>query len=261
MPFADCKGIRTHYLLEGLPDKPAIVFSNSLGTTYEMWNEQVAPLLSNFRVLRYDTRGHGASSIPPGDYSVTEMADDLIGVLDAVGINECYFCGLSLGGMIGMHLGVHHPERLKAVVLANTAAKIGTHETWNARIDLVRNEGTAAVADALMQRWFTPEFIAQSPDRVAWATEMFCRTDANGYASACAAVRDMDQRNSVNGIRCPTLVIAGSADPVTPAGAGEELQHAVPGSRFAALRAAHLSNVEQPEAFTTLVKEFFTAHG
>ena len=257
MPFVDCGGVQTCYEMSG-DDRPVLVLSNSLGTNLSMWDPQMPQLEQHFRILRYDTRGHGRSSVAPGDYTIEQMGRDVLGLLDALHLDRVYFCGLSMGGMIGIWLGIYAPDRLHRLVLCNTAARIGTREMWNARIAAVRKDGMRSVASGVIERWFTPEFRAASPKKVAQAQQMLENSPAEGYAASCAAIRDMDQCDSVGRIAAPTLVIRGLRDPVTPAADTEFLVNQIRGAASVELNAAHLSNVEQPEAFTEAVISFLS---
>jgi len=256
MPFADLHGLRVHYSLTGKENAPALIFSNSLGTNFSMWDPQAAALEKNFRILRYDTRGHGQTAVPPGPYSIEQLSRDVLALLDHLKLDRVNFCGLSMGGMIGQWLGVNAPQRFHRLVLCNTAAKIGTAEMWNARIATVRKGGTKSVAAAVVERWFTPEFRAASPAQVATALHMLENSPAAGYAECCAAIRDMDQRETVKNVRVPTLVIAGAKDPVTPPAEGRFLAEHIPGAKYAELPAAHLSNIEASAQFTTELLNF-----
>lgn len=257
MPFVDVGELRTHYALTG--DKaPVLVFSNSLGTDFSMWDSQMAELERRFRILRYDTRGHGQSSVTQGDYSIEQLGRDVLGLLDSLRLDRVHFCGLSMGGMIGMWLGVHAPSRLHRLVLCNTAARIGTKEMWNARIATVRKDGMKSVAAAVIERWFTPGFRALSAEKVARAQRMLENSPPAGYAACCAAIRDMDQCETVAQIKAPTLVIYGASDPVTPAAEAHFLTEQIRGAVEVELAAAHLSNVEQPDAFTQAVSQFLS---
>lgn len=256
MPFVDVGELRTHYALSGDKDRPVLVFSNSLGTDLSMWDAQMAELGGHFRILRYDTRGHGQSSVTPGDYTIEQLGRDVISLLDSLGVDRVHFCGLSMGGMIGIWLGIHAPNRLNRLVLCNTAARIGTKEMWNARITTVRKDGMKRVAAAVVERWFTPEFRASNGEQVSKTKQMLENSPPEGYASCCAAVRDMDQREEVARIKLPTLVIYGGRDPVSPASDAQFLADQIRGAEKVELHAAHLSNVEQPAAFTAAVKDF-----
>jgi len=259
MPMLQTASAKLHYQLEGREDAPVLVLSNSLGTHLGMWAPQMPQLLRHFRVLRHDTRGHGQSEVTPGPYSIAQLADDVVALLDGLGIGRAHFCGLSMGGMIGLQLGLRHGSRIERLVLCNTAARIPPPEAWNARIDKVRAEGMAPVAAAVAGRWFTEGFVNREPARVDEARRMLLHTAPEGYVANCAAVRDMDQREQLAGIAAPTLVIAGSQDLATPPQDGQFLAQRIAGARYLELDAAHLSNWEQPERFTAAVVEFLTA--
>lgn len=260
MPIADVNGLRIHHRLEGAPGAPVLVLSSSLGTDLGLWDGQVPALASRYRVLRYDMRGHGASQAPPGPYSVAALARDVLGLLDALGVVRALFCGISLGGMVGQWLGMNAPERVAALVLANTSARLGPPEAWDARIAAVRAGGMESVAGAVLARWFTPGFRDRRPDEVDRVRRMLLATPPEGYAAACAAVRDMDHRASVGRIGAPTLVVSGAADPSTPPAEGRFLAERIPGARHVELDAAHLSNVEAPQAFLDAVLPFLEEH-
>jgi 3-oxoadipate enol-lactonase len=257
MPFAQSRELRTHYELTG-GQGPVLIFSNSLGTDFSMWDPQMAELAQHFRILRYDTRGHGQSSVTAGDYTIEQLGRDVLGLLDTLKVERVHFCGLSMGGAIGIWMGIHAPNRLDRLVLSNTAARIGTKELWNARIEKVRKEGMKPVAAAVIERWFTPEFRASSPDQVVTAQRMIENTPPAGYSACCAAVRDVDLRDAVAKIKTPTLIIYGGKDPVTLAADVEFLAERIQGAAKVELNAAHLSNVEQASAFTEAVSNFFS---
>jgi 3-oxoadipate enol-lactonase len=257
MPFVDVGELRTHYALTG-DSEPVLVLSNSLGTDLSMWDPQMAELQRRFRILRYDTRGHGQSSVTPGNYSIEQLGRDVLGLLDSLRLDRVHFCGLSMGGMIGIWLGVHAPSRLHRLVLSNTAARIGTKEMWNARIATLRKDGMKSVAAAVIERWFTPGFRASSAEKVAQAQRMLDKSPPEGYAACCAAIRDMDQREAVAEIKAPTLVIYGGNDPVTPASEAHFPTERIGGAVEVELAAAHLSNVEQAAAFTEAVRDFLS---
>src|SRR2546425_8728536 len=196
MPFATIAGARIHYLLEGPAGSHVLMLSNSLGTNFSMWDAQAREFNKHFRILRYDTRGHGQSSVTPGPYSIERLAKDVIALLDALDLDRVHFCGLSMGGMIGMWLGVNAPERLSKLVLCNTAAKIGTSEFWKARIDAVQKNGMKAVASAVVERWFSPAFRQKSPATISSTLKMIESANPDGYAACCAAIRDFDCANN-----------------------------------------------------------------
>lgn len=261
MPTIDCNGTRLHYQVDGVEGAPWLVLSNSLGTTLEMWQPQMEELAKRFRVLRYDTRGHGASGVPAGPYTVAQLGSDVIALLDALKIERAHFCGLSMGGMTGMWLGVHAPRRIERLVLCNTSALIGPADVWNARIAKVDAEGMASIVPAVIDRWFTPAYQQRAPQEVAVVRDMLSHTPASGYTANCAAVRDMDQRADVAKIQAPTLVIAGMHDLATPAKDGKAVADSIPGARYEELDAAHLSNWEQSGNFTRTLVDFLTGKG
>ncbi len=248
-----------HYQIEGRADAPVLVLSNSLGTELGMWAPQMPRLLQHFRVLRHDARGHGRSQVTPGPYTIAQLAGDVVALLDHLQIERAHFCGLSMGGMIGMWLGAYQPARIERLVLSNTAARIPPPEAWNARIDKVNREGMAAIAPAVIERWFTPGFVARAPQQVEVVRGMLLATPAAGYVANCAAVRDMDQRDGLGAIRAPTLVIAGSHDKSTPPPDGRFIAQQIARARYLELDAAHLSNWEQAEPYTAAIVDFLTA--
>ena len=258
MPFAESNGARLNYRLDGPADAPALVLSNSLGTNLSMWDPQIPALVTQFRVLRYDTRGHGQSSVTAGPYSITQLGRDVVGLLDGLGIERAHFCGLSMGGVTGMWLGVYAADRINRLVLCNTAAKIGSPETWNPRIEMVRTKGMAAVAETQAQRWFTPAFIAKAPGVIAATRQMIASTSTEGYAANCGAIRDSDQRETISRIRARTLMIGGLHDPVISAADIRYLVDTIPGAKLVELDASHLSNVEAPVEFTKALVNFLT---
>ncbi len=256
MPFAQGQGARIHYEIEGPADGPVLLLSNSLGTDLGMWSPQMPSLAARYRVLRYDSRGHGRSEAPEGPYTIDMLGQDAVAVLDAAGVERALFCGLSKGGMVGQWLGVNAPDRVGRLVLANTAAFIGAPEVWNQRIETVRAQGMAAIVPGVIDRWFTKPFQERAPDSVARIRDMLLATDPEGYTACCAAVRDMDQRQAIGAIRVPTLVIAGRHDLATSPEQGRLIADTVPGARFLELDAAHLSNIEAEAAFTHALLDF-----
>ncbi|MDB5758829.1 MAG: 3-oxoadipate enol-lactonase [Burkholderia sp.] len=259
MSYFDNDGARFYYELEGREDAPVLVLSNSLGTNLDMWAPQMPALLQHFRVLRHDARGHGHSDVTPGPYTIAQLGEDVLALMDYLKIDRAHFCGLSMGGMIGMWLGAHHAARIDRLVLCNTAAKIGTPDTWNPRIAKVDAEGMASVVDTVLDRWFTPGFRQRAPEQVGVVRDMLLNTAPAGYGANCAAVRDMDLRADIASIGVPTLVIAGTHDGSTPAADGRAVADAIPGARYVELDAAHLSNWEQSEQFTQALLGFLTA--
>ncbi|KZB81345.1 3-oxoadipate enol-lactonase [Amycolatopsis regifaucium] len=247
--------VQVHSVADGPADGPVVVFSGSLGSDHRMWEPQVKPLTDRgFRVLRYDTRGHGASPVPPGPYTLEDLGGDLLALLDEHGVERAHFVGLSLGGMTGMWLGVNAPDRVESLVLCCTSAKLGPPEMWADRAKTVREKGTGAVAEAGVGRWVTPGFAAAHPDKVAYLREMIAAVPAEGYAAACRPIERMDLVGDLPKISARTLVIAGAEDPATPVEHAEVIADGIPGARLETVEgAAHLGNFEQPERFTALI--------
>jgi 3-oxoadipate enol-lactonase len=259
MPFLQVGNARIRYEVTGAEQAPTLVFSNSLGTDLAMWDPQVAALQRDFRIARYDTRGHGQSSVTPGPYTIDQLADDVIALFDQLKLDRVYFCGLSMGGMTAMSLALRAPQRLQKIVLCGTAPKIGTAETWNTRIDTVTKGGMAAVVDGVLQRWYTSEFRSSAPQAIESTRQTLLKTSVEGYVACCAAVRDADMREAIAGIRMPTLVIAGTHDPVTTPADGRFMEQRIAEARYCELPAAHLSNIEAAAAFTNELSTFLNA--
>ena len=246
------------YEVDGNPQAPALLLINSIGSTREMWARQMPALTTSYRVIRYDARGHGASSVPRGPYALNQLGTDALAILDAVGAPGAHVCGISLGGITGQWLGLNAPSRVHRLVLANTAARIGTVESWTERIALVHQKGMSAVADLAMERWFTPAFCERDPETVHAFRTMVQNCPPDGYLGCCAALRDADLRESISSISAPTLLIASSADTATPPEGLEFIRARVAGARLVTFNSAHLSNVECAEEFTDAVLSFLT---
>ena len=246
---------RIAWRTDGDASNPPLLLANSLGTNLGMWDPQIEAWSKRHFVIRHDMRGHGASQAAAAGFGIDRFARDVLGLLDHLEIVACDFVGLSLGGMVGQYLGVHAPQRLRRMILANTSAYMGPPESWDGRIAAVRGNGIAAIAGAVVERWFTPEFRAASsaPARIL---AMLLATDPEGYAAACTAIRNMDQRGAVSGIDVPTLVIGGTNDPATPPEHAEFLASAISNAVLEMLPTAHLSNIECPEQFSQLVLDF-----
>ncbi len=247
------------YDVAGPATAPALLFLNSIGSTRELWSRQLPEFSAVYRVIRIDARGHGRSSVPTGDYTIGQLAHDALAVIDAEGIDSAHVCGLSLGGLTAMWLGVHASPRVKSLVLANTAARIGSVQSWTERIALVREHGMSAVAERAMLLWFSPGFRERDPETVERFRTMLQSCSPAGYLGCCAALRDADLREAIPGIRCPVLAVAGSSDTSTPVDALQFIQARIAGARMVTLDSAHLSNVEQAEAFTSSVLKFLTS--
>jgi 3-oxoadipate enol-lactonase len=246
--------VELHHTFAGPQDAGVVVLSNSLGTTLAMWEPQAAALARGHRVLRYDLRGHGRSPVPEAPYSIADLGSDLLALLDRTGIARASLFGVSLGGMVSMWVAAHAPERVDRLILCSTSAVMGPPESWTERAALVRREGTAAVADSVVARWFTPAFAAAQPDVVARIRGQLAATPAEGYAGCCEAIREMDQRPDLPAIAAPTLVIAAEGDPSTPPAHARTIAGLIPGARLEVLdRGAHLVNVEAPDVVNPLV--------
>jgi 3-oxoadipate enol-lactonase len=255
LPFADVNNARLFYRLEGRSDLLALVLSHSLGCDLGMWAPQMPDLLNHFQVLRYDVRGHGASAIPPGDYTLNQLGQDVVALADELRLPKFAFCGISMGGAVGQWVALNAPQRLTKVVLANTAPKFGTAETWDARRKAVLEGGMRAIVEATMQRFFSAE-----NQQSVWAQStraIVLGTDPIGYAACCTALRDADTRSELGKISASTLIIGSDQDPSTPwEGNGSVLARDIPDAQAVRLQTAHLSNLEQPRAFTTAVLDF-----
>jgi 3-oxoadipate enol-lactonase len=256
MPLIDIGGVQIPHVIDGPDDGPVLVLAHSLGTDHRLWDPQLEALSERFKVVRYDLRGHGASRVAPAAYDMAALGGDVLALLDRLGVGTCSFMGLSLGGMIGQWLGVNAAGRVRALVLANTAAHLAPPAGWDARIAAVEKGGMAAVADGVLERWFTPRFREERPGEVARIRAMLLATPPVGYAAACGAIRDMDQRAAIRAIRAPVLVVAGTHDAATPPADGRFLANAIPAARYVELGAAHLSNIEAAEPFTRTVTQF-----
>lgn len=251
-------GTPLHFRTDGDPAHPCLVLCNSLGTDLSMWDAQADALASRLFVVRVDTRGHGQSGTSDAPFGIDRLGLDVIALLDHLQVERAAFCGISMGGLVGQWLGIHQPQRLNALVLANTAARIGSVEGWQARAALVRSEGMNAVADGAAARWFTPPFIEREKAAVARMVDALRRQDAAGYAACCEALAQADLRAGVAAITAPTLVIAGEHDPVTTVADGRWLQQQIAGASLATVAASHISNVEQPQQFTSLLHAFLS---
>jgi 3-oxoadipate enol-lactonase len=256
MPFTNVNNARMFYRLEGRAGLPVLVMSHSLGCDLGMWDPQMPQLLERVQVLRYDTRGHGASDVPSGDCTIADLGRDVFSLTAGLNIRNFAFCGLSMGGAIGQWLAINMPGLATHLILANTAPRFSTRDIWETRIRDVRGGGMQSIVDAVMGRFFTPETLASDPYAQS-VKSVFLGTEPAGYAACCAALRDTDFTSSIGKINAPTLVIGGDQDPSTPwAGHGEVLARNIPGAKTLRLNTAHLSNIEEPRAFTQAVLEF-----
>ena len=257
MPLIHANGIELFYELSGPDDAPVVVFSNSIGTTLEMWDGQVPALAERYRCLRYDTRGHGRSPVVDRPVGIDDLAGDLAGLLDALGIAKAHVVGLSLGGMTAQALALKYPERLDRLVLMATAAWLPPPEAWHARAETVRAQGMAAIVEAVIPRWFTPAFVSGSPDRIVPVRERFLANDPRGYARCCEAIAAMDLRPAISRIAAPTMILAGADDPATPVAMMAEIRDRIAGAMLHVLpEAAHLLAIEQSVTVTAMLARF-----
>ncbi len=247
--------VDVYHELSGPTDGPVVLLANSLGSTLRMWDRQVGHLVeAGFRVVRYDHRGHGRSPVPPGPYTLDDLGEDVVALLDRLSVQRASVVGLSMGGMVAMWLGQHEPERVERLVLCCTSAAMRPASMWDERIQAVTVGGTQAVADGVTERWLTPRTREQQPDLARWLHDMVTAAPADGYAACCAAIRDMHLLDGLASITAPTLVISGDADPATPPEHGHRIAEAIPGSRFEVVPdVAHLGNLEKPARFAELI--------
>jgi 3-oxoadipate enol-lactonase len=256
MPFANVNNARMFYRLEGRAGLPVLVMSHSLGCDLGMWEPQMPQLLERMQVLRYDTRGHGASDVPAGDCSLDDLGRDVLGLAGFLNIPKFGFCGLSMGGAIGQWLAIEVPGPITKIILANTAPRFATREIWESRIEAVREGGMQALVETAMGRFFTPQTLAHDPYAQS-VKNVFLGTDPAGYSACCAALRDTDLTSLIAKINLPTLVIGGDQDPSTPwEGHGEVLARNIRGAKALRLDSAHLSNIGKAREFTGAVLEF-----
>ena len=250
-------GVWIEYDLEGDSSKSALKFSNSLGTTRIMWDRQTKAFSSAFRILRYDTRGHGRSGAPEGPYTLERLGKDVVDLLDALDLGSVHFCGLSLGGMTGMWLGANAGDRVETLALCCTSAYLTPADLWNSRIRQVAEHGMASIADVVLSRWFTPSFLEKGFSDVDFVRDRLASTSPVGYAGCCAAIRDMDCRLGLAKIDKPCLVIAGTDDLAAPPEHGKLIAAGISGSEYQEIEnAAHLANIEQEDAFNSHVLKF-----
>ena len=246
--------VALHYDLTGPDRAPVVVLGSSIGTSSAMWQPQVAALARRYRVLRYDTRGHGASPVPPGPYSLDDLGRDVLALLDRLGLERVAYGGLSLGGMIGMWLGINAPERISSLVLCCTSAHLGQPQRWVERIELVHREGTHALVESMTSRWFSAQTLAAAPPFVEELAKGLADTPDEGYAGCAAAIATMDLRDQIHAITAPTLVICGAQDPATPLAMAVEIHERIAHSELVVLPdSAHLATVEQPERATAAI--------
>ena len=257
--FSEANGIKINYELSGKEQAPVVMLSHSLACSMMMWHLQLDLLESYFQVLRFDTRGHGGSDAPAGAYTLAQLVDDVIGLLDKLAIDRIHWIGLSMGGMIGQGMALSHSDRLESLVLADTAAIIPdeAQPVWQERIDAVRQEGMAAVAETTLQRWFTPNYLNRKLPEIDQIRQQILMTPVAGYIGCSEAIRRLNYLDQLAAIQTPTLIMVGADDPGTPVAASEAMHARIPGSKLVVIpSAAHLSNIEQAEIFNTNLMTF-----
>lgn len=261
----DCvriNGVLLHYRLAGPAGAPVLALVNSLGTDARIWDGVIARLSPRYRILSYDKRGHGLSDTPSGDYALEDHIDDLTGLLDHLGIDKLALAGVSVGGLIAQGFALRARDRLAALILCDTAPKVGDAAGWNARIDTVRKDGLAAIADMVMDRWFSPGFQQQRTNELALWRNLFLRSDPKGYAATCATLRDTDLTTDISRIVTPTLVVAGEADRSTPPDLVRACATAIAGARFQTMPdVGHIPSIEQPAELAALIEGFLKENG
>ena len=248
--------MKTNYKIQGTPNSPVLVFSNSLGSNMSMWDELTPYLLPYFRILQYDTRGHGGSEITPDSYTIAQLGQDLIDLLDRLKLEKVYFCGLSLGGLIGQWLGINHPDRLIKLIISNTDSKIGDDAHWNDRVKNITENGMEVLVESTLEKWFTDNFRKTNPKRVEETKEMFLANNVLGYSNCCAAIRDVDLREAIKNIKTETLIITGDEDVITNSEQAHIMSGKITNSRVEILHARHLASTELPEIFSNLLIDF-----
>ena len=256
MPIADLGSVRLHYRVEGAADGPVLTLIHSLGTDLSMWDRVADNLAADYRILRFDLRGHGASSVPPGPYALADFCQDLLALLDVLKFPRVAMAGTSLGGIIAMGCAIRAPRRAGKLILANTAARVGTSDGWNLRMEQVLAAGMAEVAAGASARWFTDAFCRRHTDEVARFTGMMANTSPEGYIASCAALRDADLSQELSSIVSPALVVAGGFDSVTTPADALVLEQGIPDARCLELAAAHLSAAELPDEFSHAIRSF-----
>jgi 3-oxoadipate enol-lactonase len=254
-------GININYRFDGPKDGPVVMFSNSLISNYTMWDDQIEAITNaSYRMLRYDTRGHGGTDAPSDPYSITMFAEDVVGLLDALGLDKVHFVGLSMGGFIAQLMGANHPDRVHSLAFCDTACVMPTLELWNDRIAQAEKGGTQVLADATLGRWFTADYHESNPKEVALVREMINASNLTGYIGCARAIRDMSQCDVLGQIKTPTIVIVGEEDPACPVASAKVLHERVEGSELAIIKgAAHLPNIQKRDNFNSVLLGFLNA--
>ena len=259
MATSESGGVRLHYEVSGNPRGAVLVLANSLGSNLHMWDKVLPAFESRYRVLRFDMRGHGESGLSPQPFTIEQLGRDVLQLLDEVKVDRASVCGLSLGGVVALWLGIHAPARVERLVLANTAARIGNQEMWEQRIATVANTGMSPLAVATLERWFTPTYRERHPEEMEQIRAMIAATDPGGYLACCAVLRDADLRAEIGSIEAPSLVITGTHDPATPPSDGRAIDAALRNSRYLELNSSHLSAWECADEFAAAVVQHLAA--
>jgi len=259
MATSESGGVRLHYEVSGNPRGAVLVLANSLGSNLHMWDKVLPAFESRYRVLRFDMRGHGESGLSPQPFTIEQLGRDVLQLLDEVKVDRASVCGLSLGGVVALWLGIHAPARVERLVLANTAARIGNQEMWEQRIATVANTGMSPLAVATLERWFTPTYRERHPEEMEQIRAMIAATDPGGYLACCAVLRDADLRAEIGAIEAPSLVITGTHDPATPPSDGRAIDAALRNSRYLELNSSHLSAWECADEFAAAVVQHLAA--
>ncbi|HEU4513231.1 MAG TPA: 3-oxoadipate enol-lactonase [Nocardioidaceae bacterium] len=250
-----------HHVVSGAEDGPVVLLGPSLGTTLDMWDDLAESLSGRYRVVRFDTRGHGKSPVPAGPYTVTELVRDVLALADSLDVDRFAYVGLSLGGLVGQAIAADHPDRVSALVLACTGPSFGDPATWRERADRVRAEGMGWLVEPTKGRWFTPGFMEEHPDRAQRLLDMIASVAPEGYASCCEAIAQADMSPRLGDIAAPTRVIVGAEDPVTPPSVGQVLVAGIPDADLVVIEgASHIANVAEPAAFDAAVLEHLRRH-
>jgi 3-oxoadipate enol-lactonase len=258
MPFSFVNNHAQYYATAGAKNKPALLFSNSLGSDLRIWDSVAEHLSGNFRVVRYDIRGHGLSAATEPPYSADDLAKDVVELFDFLDISQAAVCGVSVGGIIAQAVALNYPERVRALILCDTGARIGSVESWQQRIEMIKTGGIASIGKMTMERWFSTSFRARQPADIRGYASMLLQTSVNGYIGTCHALQDADFRGTAVRINSPTLVLTGAEDVATPPDLGRELASLVPGAQFSLIEGAgHLPCIEQPETISERMLQFF----
>lgn len=262
MQFINLNGVTLHYQTIGAEGKPALVFSNSLGTDFRIWRDLIVRLAGDFSILVYDKRGHGLSDAPPAPYRMEDHVDDLAALLDYLSIGSAIICGLSVGGMIAQGLALSRPDLVRALILCDTAHKIGNDALWNERIAAVEKGGIAAISDGILQRWFSAAYRSPGNPDFAGYRNMLVRTPREGYLGTCHALRDADFSGRIGALRVPVLCVVGSEDGSTPPALVGDLAKRIPGAAFETIEGAgHLPCIEKPDVLHDIVRSFLKKVG